>query len=416
MRIPWIVCLIFLNLSLSARANETCERRLLEPVPIDLALRFLSETLQTDLKTMGDLWARDNAIFRQWLDKNKVVWTELPDGTKYETLGRFLAPQLEPYKESHLQKRRAAQLAGELVHRGARRQPGEPGYQLLKRLSLENFRTLLAQFQSRMKSVNSIDSPPATLQQIEDAVKKLAIGFVHNTTQLERRPTFPLLSARELSDLGITGKLNTQSFNSEILKTHGNIFFFAIPYSKASRLPVKPSQYGSRSIVLNEFFAQEWGWMSPFIMYPNELLDLAHRLLKIQPHSGFVKEEDWRPMIQELHRFDMRPSEYVLLLQETLKLTMVQLSLTDPKEFQRILKALETGKNLDLIVNQYCLEPLGLSSKQTPRALELKVPVAVPPNVLDVMFDPKSDYPSTSFEGPHLTPKGPLLHRPDPLF
>lgn len=423
-----LALLIILALTIRVSAEPRCQQELLPPVSADLAIRFLAETLQTDMAVMGDKWALEYAPFRRWLNENGINWQSLSKGQKYDSMGRYFAPLLTPYKDKSIGQLRAKQLKYELLHRGAKISIADvDGYAALAELSSANYKRLLTTFKKLNLKLITSEQDPLKMQ-IRSAVDNISFAFIHNTTGLDRRPSFPLLSARELVTMGITDKLNTLPFNSQLLKTDGNVYFFAIPYSKTGQFPSVQSQYGSTSIILSEDFAQTWGWMSPFVMHPNELLSLAQKILpdKIHNVKAFVPNEfmqaagvgheaipfeAWQPVVKSLHLFDMKPADYLKLVKETLQLSLEDLATRDRQLFDRVLENIKSGKELSEIIDKYSIGQLGISSAHMNRALELKVPVAVPPNVLDIRVDMKKDY---APRGPfHMVPKGPLFDRMD---
>jgi len=420
--------LIATTLSLAApAAKKSCEQSLL-PVPTEFAVRFLAETL-ADLKVFGDRSARSHAPFRQWLAENGIDWFALADGSKYDTLGRYFGPLLAPYGEADVAPRRRQQLAKELRHRGADAEDREDGYTLLSRISESNLEKLLHRFRTHHDSANRPARGDAVHAEVSQALENLAFAFVHNTTSLDRRPSLPLLSARELVSMGITEKLNSKPFNSKVLKTDGNVYFFAIPYSKRGPFPMMTSQYGNASVILSEGFAEEWGWMSPYVMYPRELLEMASTLLpdeaaEVQRLSGSpppldgskleaLKLKAWAPVVRALYRFDMRSSHYLQLIRETLRLSLEQLAVQNRTEYQRVIESLNSGRDLLPVIEQYSFKKLGLPTGHGSRSLELKIPVSVPVGMLDFRIDPINDFPMPGRRLPSF-PKGPQMHRWDP--
>ena len=424
----FLALLIILALSIHASAQSRCEETLLPPVPTDLAVRFLAETLHADMAVLGDRWAQEYAPFRRWLNENGIKWQSLQNGQKYDTMGRYFSPLLSPYNDKNIDRLRSEQLTQELIHRGAKLSPRAEGYSALNKISFSNYNRMLKEFKLKFPAQLSLSEQDPRKAQIRQALDKLAFAFIHNTTGLDRRPSFPLLSARELVGMGITDKLNTQPFNRLLLKTDGNVYFFAIPYSKAGSFPNVQSQYGSTSIILGEDFANSSGWMSPFVMHPNELLELAQKLMPDKAHAakslepnefmraagldhGSIPFEAWQPIVKSLYRFDMRPGDYLRLVRETLQISIEDLAHRDTKEFEQVLENLKKGNQLPELIDKYSIGRLGITSAHLNRALELKVPVAVPPNVLDIRFDARRDF---GQKGPsHLMPKGPLFDRMD---
>lgn len=408
--------ILALLVSLSAAAhNRDCEMAVLR-VPEDRAERFLTETISADLNAFGDYWAEKHAPFRQWLTENGIKWNALQDGGKYHTLARYFVPKLSIYSRQNIEQRRRTQLAAELAHRGAPGRKHPDGYVTLRRLSAANLARLLARFEQTMPGARRLPLGHPQLGVIAQAVEDLRIAYIHNTNGLNQRPAFPLLSARELMGMGITEKLNTHPFNSEALRTHGNVYFFAIPYARRGPFPEVRRAYGNTSIILSGEFADEWGVLSPYVMRPEDLEELANAVFPDEMNEvRLTGQREWAPVVRRLHTLDLRPADFMTLIRETLRLSLEHLAVTDPSVFQQVLESVRTGNGLFDVIDRYSVGRLGISFANGYRSLELKIPVAVPTSVLDVrmVYDP------TGFGEPiGPGPKAPHLNRflPEPPF
>lgn len=93
--------------------------------------------------------------------------------------------------------------------------------------------------------------------------------FAHNSTSVVsgEKPRF-WLSSQQISRLGFSGGRQEElSFNRDYLKTSNWIFFWGDGR--------KESEYGESGVSVSIEYAQEAGFISPFVMYPRELLLLS---------------------------------------------------------------------------------------------------------------------------------------------
>ncbi|MGE4131287.1 MAG: hypothetical protein AB7F86_06590 [Bdellovibrionales bacterium] len=411
-----IVLLSLLSTPASWAHRGHCQNPLLA-VPVETSLRFLTDILPADPSVFGDRWAVENLEFRKWLKQKKIVWKNLATAEKYGAMGRFFSEALGPYVTTDFEAARAEQLAQELRHRGAPIKNLKNGYDILENLSRANVERLWARFAAKVADSSPLD--PKTEEAIEQTLQNLSFALIHNTTELDRRPSLSLLSARELVKLGITHILNTKPFNSEILKTDGNVFFFVIPYSRKGNFPVVKSKYGRASLILSESFADQWGWVSPYVMNPPDLVEVAERgfpeALANFPQEGKLEKltsTQWRPLVRSLSQMDFKLSDFRNLMIVTLRRSLRHLARSNRTEFEKVLLDLTKGDNLFEILEQYSLGQVGFSMKHGFRSLELKVPMAVPPEKLDFRMDSwNEDYPGMGNRRSLPIPKGPMLDR-----
>jgi hypothetical protein len=363
--------LIFALLLTSQAAFASCDETL-------TGIRFLTEATGKELNAFGNRLASTHQDFQAWLANQDTDWLTLEDAAKYELLGRYYSEKLRDYKEVG---GRGDQLEIELRHRGASIEPGLHGYAHLHALSAENYSRQIVRF--TVMFFTPIDSafPEA---QVDDVLSEIELVYVHNTTGLFKRPSAPLLSSRELTAMGIDGKLNTAEFNREILKTDGNVYFYAIPHVKSAPFPEVVSPYGNVNLVLNPIYAETYGWASPYLMRPEDLDKL-------------------RMPIRHLHEWDFKPSDLLKLIRNTFRVSLLRLWREDRAEFDRVLAALKKGDDLLPLMREYSLGRLGIPFEQIHNGLELKVPIAVAPEALDIRLTREGFSP--------LIPKGPMLHR-----
>lgn len=362
--------ILFLSLTASA-AWATCDDDL-------TAIRFLTEAVGPNLSAFGNSLIQRHADFRKWLRQEGEPWDGLSDARRYELLGQYYSQQLSSYTEID---GRGLQLDAELTYRGADTDTGLRGYPRLRALSAENYsRQIVRMVVMDFANVQG-DFPAA---QVTSVLNELELVYIHNTTGLFKRPVAPLLSSRELLAMGIDGKLNTKPFNTDILKSDGNVYFYAIPHVKSAPFPKVISPFGNVNLILNPLYAERWGWASPYVMNPSDL-------------------EGLRMPLRRLHEWDFKPSDLLKLIRMTFEVSLRKLWVNDRAEFDRVLAELKSGADLLPLMRKYSLGRLGIPFEQIHNSLELKIPIAVAPQALELR-------PTGDGYSPFI-PSGPRLHR-----
>ena len=244
-----------------------------------------------------------------------------------------------------------------------------------------------------------------------------------------------LLSSKQLSLTGLFGGANTHEFNSQTMKTNDNVFFFPVPqvtYAE-SQTNVKGGkiEFGTHRTSLGRQYALERGYISAYVMTPNELLE-TYRRLNPAHHSEVMKllkpflpypgvnvplktRQEWQTaekavgtksgpearlpysfndaienffrrhpseldkILKELHRFDFTLEDYESIVRTQLLVSLAKMRKTDPSEFQRQIRLLQTpGAEIEALLEAQVFRPLNL-----PAQFELKVPEAVPAKQLE---------------------------------
>ena len=207
--------------------------------------------------------------------------------------------------------------------------------------------------------------------------------------------------------MGILGGANTSYFNKQILHTDDQVYFYALlgppNYSSA-----RYGDFGRAQFRLNESYASAHGWVSAYVMYPEDLAKFAKRAAPDHSLSrdsfwtvpSEIAEDQVSPAIRAettvlqhlLHRCDFTVADWSFVLRNQLKIAMSELSSKDFPFFSNTMRIL-AGQNYDgnlensirawdelqNLLDELVFRPLGL-----PKDFELKVPVAVPAEQLRV--------------------------------
>ena len=176
------------------------------------------------------------------------------------------------YQGEALSNAQDAALKEGLRLHGAIALPNETGVELLQRTSNTNLRTHLgkAPYQPGVSGMATA----------EKMMKNFRLQLQHNSRILKENKkvvkwgALPLLSSRELEHIGLNGGLNSgHYFNKHILKTDDQVYFLAVPtVSKNSATVV--TEFGENALLLKNPKTLPSAWISPYVMYMNELADV----------------------------------------------------------------------------------------------------------------------------------------------
>ena len=279
----------------------------------------------------------------------------------------------------------------ESLHRmGVVVQESEDSYISLRKLSDKN----------RRKYMTSLDEIP---DEIKETVESLRIIFVHNRSpRINSQPIEgdALLSARKLG----RGAQNTYNYNREFLQSDDNIFFFVKFIGKdfnASEARGFGISYGNISFHLDKEYAQNYGWISPFNMYPRELATFlggrnkfseAQESLKALRDSGTMATPEElsnipKTVLNELSHGTFTPSDFEKLVKNNLKNVLAKMKTINPSEYENIIGLLQEGNpnEIDLIIRNHVFMPLKLASRHKRYEMfEFKVPSHVPKEYITI--------------------------------
>lgn len=148
----------------------------------------------------------------------------------------------------------------------------DKGYTQLKSLSTQNMNRVIKNF----NLIKVDDLPP----EIRNSVKNIIFAYRHNTSSSSIKEPV-MLSSRRLRKIGLTKTAqSTYTFNQDQLKSDDQLYFYVQPTIRQSEEKHQniSSQYGKNSIYLDENFAEETGWISPYIMTEGDLINYQDSL------------------------------------------------------------------------------------------------------------------------------------------
>ncbi len=325
---------------------------------------------------------------------------QISDSNRNELNERFilsLGAFLDQSRDSDLERQQRQSLSEELSYRSR----GENSFEAVSERNLLHW---LDRF-----SLDDFNELPITVQtEILNSKDQFKFYFEHNTVNQNRSAILStsLLSARVLSEFGLNLGLNTGHFNQQTLRTDNNVYFFirAMDARLATPRP-EHSQYGDVSLFLNNNYAQSAGWISAFVMYPSQLLQLVERTdpqtwrnfysqlpddFKFQYEMGGViseavwrslftpeNESHWRPLLESYARTDMTLAHFEIFIGQLTLSFLTELYLKEDKSDYERFRTLATHSP-NLFLSQVLMRAGWINGA------ELKVPVAVPSNQINV--------------------------------
>lgn len=266
------------------------------------------------------------------------------------------------------------------------------------------------------------------MAEAESVVRQIQAYFVHHTNATGRNLALPTLSSDTLKKITGIGGLNSKDiFNDDFVKSGGNVYFF-LRFESAQR-PERGdfrSSYGPHALVLDRNFARKNAWVSPFVMYPDEMASVSEMLdpsligslNRINGKSRFptgffnihrtAPSYIWENAIKypndplsavllryrnQLGKLDFTVDDFEKLVQNELLLALDRLRIQDPQKFRQDVVDLspENFKKKGLaVLIQLVLKPLRMhATSETMSGFEGKVPVLVPAKAIHYYIQDK---------------------------
>ncbi len=252
----------------------------------------------------------------------------------------------------------------------------------LKSLSAENI--------ARIVRRTGLREPLIRDREIEAILEQVDLRIFRNAHHQDVS-SGTILSSQRLKDYGLEGGANSiQTFNRKFLKSDDQIYFF-IKFRAEGSAP-ESSQYGQAKQELKIAEAQDDLWISPYVMYPDDLVKFAKRALPAYRRSDLdttfvyeledskVEPQTMTKIRDELHGFDFTYADFRNLTRLQLRKSLTALKYNP---LSRLKFGLSFSSAKALLLNQLpdvktddaidalIMRPLGL-----PR-MEAKIPVAL---------------------------------------
>ncbi|MBN8553936.1 MAG: hypothetical protein J0L93_00655 [Deltaproteobacteria bacterium] len=260
------------------------------------------------------------------------------------------------------------------------------GYACLKRLSAENKKRILAGF-----SLEQALQDPDLAYLYKLIKKRFAVYFVHNSHHLNSKRPGMILSAKRLEALGLNGAGNTAPFNDQILGGSDNVFFFVNLYFTDKTIDPSESKsfYGPRTAIPHTVYAEEFGWISPFVMFPAELSDVMFSArgkgLKWGKYSP--TDRSIQMAVPLLHQFDFTVRDFKDLTRILILRSLARTKVNEPKNFENIVADAKNpprrNDDFDSAVSHALHSEFSFNHAHG-LDFEFKIPVAVPERELTI--------------------------------
>lgn len=227
-------------------------------------------------------------------------------------------------------------------------------------------------------------------------------GLVDSIEFVGRRNSFSnqygenyMLSSRQLEVYGAGGGRHSKNgFNRNFLKSDDMIFFFVDPRSNFSAGRTRnSSEYGPNELNLESSYAAQHGWISVFVMRPDDLVAFMEKALpeKYDKQRDFGFEDgltEWTQpppeavrMRNDLHQFDLTVHDFTRLMRNQLGTALLALKTNSAtfshhgytyREVVDVLTSPSFNNHAAGLFHNLVYGPLRLGP------MELKVPVAIP--------------------------------------
>lgn len=330
--------------------------------------------------------------FKKYLAQLSIPWREdEPFDKKYALLSDYVHNYISRYYDKESVKRYQNLIMKKFLrNRGVPISTSNTWQEDLKAQSKKNVERI----------VRELGQPQPVSQDILDAVDSIEIYLVHHSNTVKERISYPLVAPIVLEQMGLEGfAANTHDF-SRFMGSHQHVYFYAMFKRKSDYAILTRSQYGDSGVILKEEVAKRLAFISPYIMYKEDLADAAHLVDGDLAHD-FVKGNTfwdrgslhWRgdfadigdtpELIRQIQRILGRVDFTFEDFESLLKLLAIKrlhdLRTSDPVEFSKYMEALRWGNqgDIDNFLRNEVLKKFGFKN-----GVEGRVPVAVSPSDL----------------------------------
>jgi hypothetical protein len=204
-----------------------------------------------------------------------MLLQKYPEGTRaYEiALIKHHQEYMQRYKDPQvLQNLRSEALTKDLANRGAPIDPQLSGRENLNRISRANLQRMVEKFKLDDRFVED--------PEIMEVVDSIRLLYKHNTNIYKTHGDV-LLSSQQIYKYGLEGGVNSQlPFNKEFMKNDDHLFFTLEVVSTNVDVGNQATQYGKHAKTLDQKFAEENSWVSPYIMYPKDLATFGRSFIR----------------------------------------------------------------------------------------------------------------------------------------
>lgn len=324
---------------------------------------------------------RPEGDFLSYLAAKHLDWNQLDHGQREVVFARYFIDAAAVYNDPVLLRREQNVALGRaLSGHGVQGEISDARARLVE-LSAANRRRLTAEGYASVPE----------MKEAEQVVGNLDFHFLHHTNSAKQIPATPLVSSARLESLGLGGGLNTGEFGRDVMKGDDQVYFWVTMRPKGQAVKDSGEMaafYGRFPFELSKAYAQEAGWVSIYIMYPSDLEGFAKQQMGINPSSvqsnGFLLARDgakFREMQNGLQKFDFTTSDFEATVKEQMLKELNRLRASgNTSEVQRLFKQLSSN-NAD--ERQEAFTRLVAEPWKIKGNFELKVPTAVPENVLE---------------------------------
>lgn len=378
--------------ALGGDLSATCKRHLRSLTPWAVVEPRLQALLDSnEIQSFEQTWAYliKSPGFRGYLRAFQVPLKKAPRSRRVALVNDYFEKEILPqYSGAHLGRLQDMSLQESLGTHGVNVE-APTGRQAIQELSARN--------RARIEA-GAPPLDPEVQAQWGELVDSLRVFPVHNTHNIDSLSSdMPLMSSRDIRSMGFPGGANSQeSFNRDFMQSDDQVFFHATLARTARKAVENRTMYGDHGLVLKDEAAREMSWVSPFIMYPNNLE--AFGQVCCPKEAALIRDATWEqvqngeteeiPVEQlmavlaiknRLGDFDFTHSDYEGMVRSLLLRSLSELKAKDLEAYGEATALLQSDNPIDLFAlsTRLIYKRYGL-----PESFETKVPVAVPREAL----------------------------------
>lgn len=323
-----------------------------------LFLHIFPKREEDELKALPNIEA-----FQKFLNHYQLNWNDFDIYKKRAIALTYLNEEIESLKnitKNNLDSLREKELKRSLLNHGIEDFNGS-STEKLKEISQRNLERISKKFRYQDEVLD---------ESLRDFISKIQLQPIHNSHIVKSEFYSPILSSMMIQEILGSGGFNTAHFNREVMQSDGNIFFFADFKNQKSSDHLKVKKYGKNKMTIKEEPLYQKGWISPFVMYQDELMTYGNSVRDRSITLDLSYEEKILYFKDLLHLYDFTPNDYETLVKMTLTEWVIGLRKAGHYRYkvfqenpQRLIDEIQTAFK----------EALGVSFR-----FEFKVPVLIP--------------------------------------
>ncbi|MES2768215.1 MAG: hypothetical protein V4596_03635 [Bdellovibrionota bacterium] len=343
----------------------------------------------------------ESVPFNQFLREkgsNSKAFSRLSEVQQTKIIGEYLYQKILEISGDNLHREQDKSYNNVLETR-VRKLTNNSGRNNLEKISMKNLSEYTTKYEASIRLAES----NIKFKKVQEWFDKLDFYFFHNRAlKVSNDLNMPLMSTRVLREIGLDIGLTNLAFNRWLKSDESVYFHVDIKFKNTDKI-AQESEYGKNTLLIKDDYAVENGWVSTFVMYPDELVRSIGYSLHPKETDKYLtrfgsllkrkhpNDADWKS------NFESNPDFW-----NTLRQSQGQLDFTvrDYKEFVRLVFLGEVSLLLEKDKKEFheayveilsaehpmsAIRNFGFNPANLPSYWEFKVQTAVPETAIEII-------------------------------